>query len=160
MVGEIFRDITNAGADFKNTFAKIGVKLFKEPFIIVFKFCEYVEGGLADFPVAAARIFKNAIECMQAIFPPNFLSLFIAAAMIGNANFVEPQIALGQFACYLRLEAEAILLDLNAFQNITAKHLIARFHISEIQVGEHVRDEGEKPVANAVPEVKYTTCLA
>ena len=52
------------------------------------------------------------------------------------------------------LEAEAILLDLDRLDDLAAEGLVARLHVGEVEVGEHVRQQRQEPVAERVPEVQ------
>ena len=45
-------------------------------------------------------------------------------------------------------DTEAILLDLDALDHLTTKRLVARLHVAEVEVREHVRQLGEEPVAD------------
>jgi hypothetical protein len=56
----------------------------------------------------------------------------------------------------LGLKAEAILLDVDAFNDLSAERFVTRFHVGEIEVGEHVRGSGEYPVPDGMPEVQNT----
>ena len=44
--------------------------------------------------------------------------------------------------------------------DLAAEHLVAGLHVGEVQVGEHVRDSGQQPVADGVPEVEHAVRLA
>ena len=47
------------------------------------------------------------------------------------------------------------LFELNFLEYLRAEHLVARFHVGQIDLGEDIGKRGEQPVGNAVPEIQY-----
>ena len=80
--------------------------------------------------------------------------------MIGNAHFENAQTAYGGFGDDFRFEAETVLLDWDALDDLAPEHLITGFHIRQVQVGEHVREQREESVAHTVPEIEYPVASA
>src|SRR5262249_20478382 len=51
------------------------------------------------------------------------------------------------------LEAEAIGLQGDALKDFAAKDLVTGLHIGELEIGEDIREQGEKFVGDVMPEV-------
>ena len=79
--------------------------------------------------------------------------------MIADGDLVYPQFSLSALHHDLRLEAESVGADRDAFEKIGAEYL-ARLHIREIKVTEHVRGQRETLVNHRVPEGKHACLLA
>src|SRR3954468_3041315 len=85
----------------------------------------------------------------DAILPGDLLSLFVAAAVVGDADLVDPQPRpeLGDLRGDLRLEAEAVALQRRDLLEYRAtKHLIADLHVRQVQIREGVAERGEELV--------------
>jgi hypothetical protein len=102
------------------------------------------DGGVAD----------HADGCPHAVAPADLLALGVGAPAVGDADLVDPPAAAGNLRGELRLDAEAVLLDGDAFDDVAAEALVARLHVREVEVGEHVGQQRERPVAERVPEVQ------
>src|SRR5688572_16267254 len=87
--------------------------------------------------------------------PPELLSLRVAAAVVGDADLVDPAAEPRDLRGDLGLEAEAVLLDADRARHLAPEHLVAGLHVGEIQVGDHVREEGQHAVRHAVPEEEH-----
>ncbi len=91
-------------------------------------------------------VMANAIEGPNAIPESYFFPFGIGAAIVRNAHLENAQAHLGYFGHNLRLKSEAILLDIDALNDVAAKYFVAAFHIRQIEVGEHVREDGKEVV--------------
>jgi hypothetical protein len=100
-------------------------------------------------------VLENAVDGADAVSPADFFAFFVGAAVVGNGNFVDGDLELGDLGGDFRLEAEAVFLDGDFFEDVALEDLVAGLHISEVQVGEHVGHEGEELVAHGVPEVEH-----
>ena len=60
----------------------------------------------------------------------------------------------------LRLEAESVFLDFDRLDDSPAENLKASFHVGKVEISQHVGKQGQKPVADAVLEVKHPMRLA
>lgn len=61
----------------------------------------------------------------------------------------------GYFGRYLRFKSKPIFLQLDGSQDLFLEHFVARPHIREIQVGQHVGHESEEFIADCVPEEQH-----
>src|SRR6266849_4047603 len=92
-----------------------------------------------------------------AVHPLNAARFFVQkSAATSDAHLIDPQPHLRNLRYDLGLEAESILSDLNRLDDIAAKNLVARLHVGQVQIRQHVRKEREKPVPYGVPEVKHS----
>ena len=57
-------------------------------------------------------------------------------------------------------EAETVGADGDALQQVGAKNLVAGFHVREVEVAEHVGDQGEALVDHGMPERQDAGLLA
>src|SRR5947209_5719172 len=105
---------------------------------------------------------NNGKNRLYPVLPGDFLSLFVAAAVVGDADLEDPQAGadFGDFRGDLRLEAEAIALERDLIQHRFAEDLVADFHVGEVEVREHVAEAREEAVAQRVPEVEHAMRLA
>jgi hypothetical protein len=81
-----------------------------------------------------------------------FFPLFIGAAMVRDGDFVEAATFLGELDGDLRLEAEAIGFEVNAFDGLRAKDLVANLHVREVEVGKHIRNQSKSQIPHVMPE--------
>ena len=56
---------------------------------------------------------------------------------------------------YFRLESKPILFDRDPGEQLPLESLVSRFHVREIQVGEHVRKERQQLVSKRMPEEEH-----
>jgi hypothetical protein len=45
-------------------------------------------------------------------------------------------------------------MELNALENISPENLVTSLHVAEVEIGEHVRKQRQKTVADGMPEVQ------
>ena len=72
------------------------------------------------------------------VAPGDFLAFRKIASVIGDRHLVEFMFALEYFGSYLRLEIEAVRLDLEIFDHVGAKDFVTGFHVREDRVIKHV----------------------
>src|SRR5687768_17323932 len=85
----------------------------------------------------------DAIEGFEAVLDADLLALFVTSAAVGDADLVDPQPAVGDLGGDLRLEAESILLQLDALDHLPPEQLEAGLHVGEVEVGEGVAQRRE-----------------
>src|SRR6185503_8012788 len=100
-------------------------------------------------------VLDDAVDGTKPVPVTYFLALGVGAAVVRDADLVDANAELGHLGGDLGLEAEAILLDLDGLDDAAAKRLIACLHVREVQVREHVREEREEAVSQAVPEIEH-----
>src|SRR5207237_375582 len=101
-------------------------------------------------------VFQYGVNCSYAILPVDLFAFGIGSAAVGNAHFVDPASCAGEFGNDLRLNTEPIFFYLNRFNEGSSKRLVAGLNVRQIKIGEHVGEQGQKFVANHVPEKKDT----
>src|SRR5512138_1916870 len=83
----------------------------------------------------------------DAIGPPDFLSLGVRAAAVADRHFVDSRTRLGETRSELRLEAKSVRRKWQTPHQVGAHHLVAGLHVGDVEIGEHVRQRREAPVA-------------
>src|SRR5439155_21852272 len=77
------------------------------------------------------------------------------APVVGKPYLIYAKATVVDLGDVLRLESESVFLYLDPLDDLPAEHLIARLHVREIQIREHVRKKGQERVAHAVPEIDH-----
>jgi hypothetical protein len=98
-------------------------------------------------------MFNDDIDSSHAVAPPDLFALFICSAIIRNANLEKSVASLCYLRGNLRFKPKPVLINGNAVEALAPKDFITCFHVSEIQVRKHVREQCEKSVAYHMPEV-------
>lgn len=98
-------------------------------------------------------MFNDDIDSSHAVAPPDLFALFICSAIIRNANLEKSVASLCYLRGNLRFKPKPVLINGNAVEALAPKDFITCFHVSEIQVRKHVREQREKSVAYHMPEV-------
>src|SRR5437588_411621 len=86
--------------------------------------------------------------------PDLHLAFLIGAAGVADGDLVDAPrgaAAAGDLGGDLRLEAEAVRLEVDALEHLTPEDLVTGLHIGQVQVSEHVRHKGEELIADVVP---------
>ena len=102
----------------------------------------------------------NAIEGAEAVLHTNLLALLIRPASVGDPHLIDAQPQPCDLGNELRFEAKPLLLEINLLQHLTAEDLVAALHVCEVEVGEHVREQRQEPVANGMPKVEYAVRIS
>lgn len=102
------------------------------------------------------RILHDAQDGADAIAPANLLAVFVSPPGVGDADFVDRHPHLRQLGGDLGFKAEPVLFDIDCLDHVTAEDLVARLHVGEVQISDHVGHQSEESVADAVPEVQHS----
>src|SRR5690348_9624104 len=89
---------------------------------------------------------------LEAVPPRDLLPLCVGAAVVGNRQLVHAELALADLRRDLRLDCEVALTQVERAKDLRAEGLVARLHVRERRVVEHVRQQREKPIPDEVPE--------
>src|ERR1700741_63797 len=84
----------------------------------------------------------DAPQRLNAVFPGDFLPLFVSSSRVTDRDLVDTPVAFGDLRRNLRLEPEPVGLYLDTLQHFAAEGLVAGLHIGEFQVCSHVREQG------------------
>src|SRR5690606_16534559 len=80
----------------------------------------------AQRPGRVARVVaEDAVERAPAVAGPDLLALGVAAAVVPDARLVDPKPSARELRHDLRLEAEAVLLDLDGLDDLATEDLVA-----------------------------------
>src|SRR5207237_4134917 len=89
------------------------------------------------------------------IAPGDLLPFGVRAAAVGDGQLPDAGARLRQPCRELDLDPEALCPERQALEEVGPDELVARLHVREVQVGEHVGDEREEVVADGVPEEQH-----
>jgi hypothetical protein len=148
-------NVTDAGANFEDGVTDMGAEFAGEPAQVLRGAGEVVEHAAAvgdGIEVVDQPEFEDDAEGFEAVFPADFLAFFISAAVVTDGHFVNAEFALGALHDDFGLEAETVGADGDALQQVGAKDLVTGFHIGEVEVAEHVGNQGEALVDHGMPE--------
>src|SRR5205085_2392554 len=90
-----------------------------------------------------------------AVAPGDLFPLRVRATAVGDRDFPNTRARLREPGGDLNLETEAIRREGEPFEQVGPHELVARFEIGEVQVREHVGQQGQKFVAYLMPEIQY-----
>src|ERR1700730_4540847 len=102
------------------------------------------------------RILKQAIQSPKPVFPANFLTLFIGAAPVTDSYFINAQVPPRHLHRDLGFKSKPVLFDRDGLNNFPPEHFVTGFHIGKIDVGQAIREQGEQPITDRMPEVQDT----
>ena len=83
-------------------------------------------------------VFQDYKNSSEAVLPGDLLTLTVRSAVVRYPNLVYPALFFPHFNGDFRFNSKTILFDLNASDNLRSEHLITGFHVSEVQIAEHV----------------------
>ena len=156
-------NIADAGADFEDGIADMGAEFAGEPAQVLRGAGEIVEHAAAvgsGIEVVDQPEFEDDAEGFEAVFPADFLAFFVGAAVVTDGHFVNAEFAFGALHDDFGLEAETVGADGDALEQVGAKDLVTGFHVGEVEVAEHVGNQGEALVDGGVPERQDAGLLA
>ena len=103
--------------------------------------------------------FENEPEGFDTVSPVDVLTLGIGSAVVADRHLIDSCAPLGKAGGDLRLESESIAGQSKTLENISSHRLVTSLHVGEIEIVDHVRQQGENPVAQGMPEEKNTPLL-
>ena len=106
-------------------------------------------------PSWPAEYFADAPTAAHAVAPADLLALGVRATGVGDADLEDAAAQCRRpwpSAPGSTPKRSSSMLDL--LEHLAAEDLVAGLHVGQVQVGEHVRQRGQQPVADAVPEVQ------
>src|SRR5688572_27130309 len=100
--------IPDAASDFHYLGAKMLPDASIDPFGVVVEARQLVKSLLADVPEPSAAVLHDAPQRLQAVLPADLLSLRIAAAGVGDAYLIDPDVHACELRSNFRLESETV----------------------------------------------------
>src|SRR5579884_1527258 len=118
------------------------------------------QGGLIEEAIA-----QNAVEGVEGVLESNLFAFLVSAAGVADGDLIDaPERFSGTLARnlgrYLRLETEAIGFQLDVVQHFAAEYFVARLHVRQVQISEHVGQRRQRLVGDVVPEIEHAMRLA
>src|ERR1700688_2313420 len=95
---------------------------------------------------------KQDPDGAKTVTPGDLLAFLVAAAVVGDGELVDTQLAPAHLARDLRLDPELVLAQVERHDHLAAKRLVARLHVGEGRVEEDAGEQREEAVAEQVPE--------
>src|SRR5207237_8241216 len=89
------------------------------------------------------------------IAPGDLLAFAVGPAAVRDGQLPDAGARLGQPCRELHFDSEALRPERQTLEEVGPDQLVARLHVRQVQVGEHVGDEREEVVADGVPEEQY-----
>src|ERR1700739_1979470 len=77
-----------------------------------------LRAGLASPSSIISRkqiVAKDSVDGVEAVFPIHFLAFAVGAAVVGNADFVNPALGFGQFGRHFGFECKTIFTEVEIF---------------------------------------------
>ncbi len=109
--------------------------------------------------LAQQAVFQDAADGADAVFPADFFAFGVGAAVVGDGDFVDAGAGAGDLGDELGFDAEAVFLELYGLDEFAFENFVAGLHVREVEIGRHVRQEGEELVAEGVPEIEYAVLM-
>ena len=109
--------------------------------------------------LAQEAVFEDAAEGAEAVFPADFFAFGVGAAVVGNGDFVDACAGAGDLGDEFGLDTEAVFLEGDGLDQLAFENFVAGLHVGEVEIGCHVRQEGEELVAERVPEVEHAVLV-
>src|SRR5436189_227337 len=109
--------------------------------------------ALTPFPAGREQVIaKNVEHRRHPVAPGDLLPLGVGAAAVRDGQLPDARARLRQPRCQFDLDPEPRRRERQPLQQVRTNHLVARLHVREVQIGEHVGDEREEVVPDGVPE--------
>src|SRR5690606_23302111 len=108
--------------------------------------------SLRSLALAQEAVFGDHIQRAQSVDRADLLPLLERAAVVADRDFEKGRAQRRDLRGDLRLDAEAILLKLDLLEQRAGKHLVAGFHVRELQPGEEVRSHREPAIDDPMPK--------
>ena len=105
-------------------------------------------------PACLQIVFKNRVNRPDAILPVDLLSFRISPAVVRDSHFVHSTAFTGKLRDNFGFNTKTIFFYLNRFNDRGMERFVARFHVRQINIGQHVGEHGQKLVAHHMPEKK------
>src|SRR5271170_3235702 len=95
---------------------------------------------------------ENGPQGADAVLPTDLLPLAISPARVADGHLENAAAALGQLDRQFRLNIKCGAFERDALEKICANHLVARFHIGQVQVANEITEKCQQLVPQRVPE--------
>ncbi len=87
--------------------------------------------------------------------PVDLLALGVGPPAVADRHLPDARPGPRQACGQLGLDAEAVGDQRQRLHEVRPDHLVAGLHVGEVEVGEHVGEQRQEPVAHRVPEVQH-----
>ena len=154
---QVAGEAPDPGADLEDALPEPGGQLLEHPAVVPLGPGQAQEGlvaGVRVLLVVDEGVAKDRPEGHDPVRPADLLAFPVGAPGVRDRHLVDPGVHLGELGGELRLHAEAARPDGDALDDVGAEDLVARLHVREVQVRDHVGEEGEELVRDVVPEVQ------
>src|SRR5262249_37090714 len=91
----------------------------------------------------------------DSVLPTNLFALCVCTAVVRDSYFVNPCAGSGDLCDKFGFNPETIFLYCYTLQKIAAESFVTSLHIGEVQIGKHVRKQGEKSISHHMPKIDH-----
>ncbi len=107
-----------------------------------------------DVEVVNQPVLQNDPQGLEGVPPADLLPLFVRAAVVGDGHLVDPESTLGGLGRDLRFKPEPLASQGKGLDDSGAEDLVARLHVSNVQVGAEVGHKRQEAVGQRMAEVQ------
>ncbi len=146
------------GPQFKNPLALKGAHEFRLPSGIAGKVLHPEQGFITNVLLATAMgegTTEHGPDRRDPIPPTDLLPFLVTAPVVGDGDLIDPPPSLGDPYGEFRLDPKAFGLQFKTLKNFAPEDLVTGLHVSQVQVGKHIRKEGQQLVSHRMPKEKH-----
>ena len=154
---QVAGEAPDPGADLEDPLPQPGGQLLEHPAVVPLgprQPEERLVAGVGVLLVVDERVAQDRPEGDDAVRPADLLAFPVRPAGVGDRHLVDARVHLRQLRGELRLHAESARPDRDALDDVRAEDLVAGLHVGEVQVRDHVREEGQELVRDVMPEIE------
>src|ERR1700691_1841311 len=153
---EMYGHVSDSGTNFEDALSHVWADHIGHPsskaWSAVESFQDFTALSIVRVYPARRTVAKNCPESSYTILPTDFLALAIGPARIADGHLENSSAWLGELDRKLRFHVKSRTLEGNAFQQVGAGHLVAGFHIRQVEVADGVAQECKKLIPERMPE--------
>src|SRR5437762_3023439 len=98
------------------------------------------------------RVLDESAERGEAVLQPDLLALRLRPPEVGDRHFEDSEPGASHLDGELGVDAEPLRFEVERRNDPPMERLVAGRHVRQVQIGEDVRDQGQEPVSDGVPE--------
>ena len=98
-------------------------------------------------------VLDDALHCGDTVTPVDFLAFGVGTSRVGDPYFPDSPASRSNLCRHFGFYPEPVLFQVDALDDLATERLVAGLHIGEIEIGEHVREQREDPIAHGVPAI-------
>lgn len=92
--------------------------------------------------------------------PADLPAIGVRSSAIADRHLVDAGARLRQPGDQLRLDSKPLGNQRQTFREVSADQLVANLHVADVEVSQHVREQRQKVIAQAVPVIQHANGFA